>query len=76
MTKQPEALRLAELLCKENHECCDFQAAAELRRLHGENKELLVALKLARRICNNLIGHPDDEYGKLIDAAIKKAEGI
>jgi hypothetical protein len=40
-----------------------------------ENKELLGALKLARRICNNLIGHPDDEYGKLIDAAIAKAEG-
>jgi hypothetical protein len=41
-----------------------------------ENKELLEALKLARRICNNLIGHPDDPYGKLIDAAIKKAEGV
>jgi hypothetical protein len=36
--------------------------------------DLLEALKLARRICNNLIGHPDDPYGKLIDAAIKKAE--
>ena len=37
--------------------------------------DLLEALKLARRICNNLIGHPDDPYRKLIDAAIAKAEG-
>ena len=38
MTTQPEALRLADLLCKDGHECCDFQAAAELRRLHAENE--------------------------------------
>lgn len=35
-----EALRLADLLCKDGHECCDFQAAAELRRLHAENEAL------------------------------------
>ena len=40
MTTQPEALRLADLLCKDGHECCDFQAAAELRRLHAENERL------------------------------------
>jgi hypothetical protein len=40
-----------------------------------ENKELLEALKLARSICNILIGHPENKHGKLIDAAIKKAEG-
>jgi hypothetical protein len=34
MSEQPEALRLADLLCKDGHECCDFQAASELRRLH------------------------------------------
>ena len=37
---RPEALRLADLLCKDGHECCDFQAAAELRRLHAENERL------------------------------------
>jgi hypothetical protein len=40
-----------------------------------ENEELLEALKLARSICNILIGHPENKHGKLIDAAIKKAEG-
>jgi hypothetical protein len=49
MTKQPEALRLADLLCKDGHECCDFQAADELRRLHDSNVELLAALQLMVR---------------------------
>jgi hypothetical protein len=46
-TQQPEALRLAERL--ENHFYCTIgemdQAAAELRRLHSVNAELLEALK-------------------------------
>lgn len=40
-------------------------------RLIAAAPELLEALKLARSI----IGHPDDAHSKLIDAAIKKAEG-
>jgi len=43
MTKK-EALWLADLLCKDGHECCDFRAAAELRRLHEENEALRTAL--------------------------------
>ena len=48
MTKQPEALRLADvidpLLCNEMsfHDFAD--AAVELRRLHGVNAELLAAI--------------------------------
>ena len=85
MSGQPKALRLAEF-CDFN--VLYQPAATELRRLHEENGrlrivaemstlllaqrgELLEALKLARSI----IGHPDDAHSKLIDAAIKKAEG-
>ena len=46
------------------------QAAAELRRLHEVNAELLEALKFAQSI----IGHPDDAGSKFIAAAISKAE--
>ena len=46
------------------------QAAAELRRLHEVNAELLEALKFAQSI----IGHPDDAGSKFIAAAIAKAE--
>lgn len=35
MSKQPEALRLAE--CLEAYEAVEYDAAAELRRLHEEN---------------------------------------
>ncbi len=51
MTTQPEALRLADLLCKDGHECCDFQAAAELRRLHAQRDALLEALAWIDRRC-------------------------
>jgi hypothetical protein len=53
--KQPKALRLAEMLCymaddgdmgrKPDPKCNKRQAAAELRRLHEVNAELLEALK-------------------------------
>ena len=44
-TKQPEALRLADYLADRNRLdiTCD-EAAAELRRLHALNQELLEAL--------------------------------
>jgi hypothetical protein len=46
MTTQPEALRLADYLTDRNRLdlTCD-EAAAELRRLHEVNHELLAALK-------------------------------
>ncbi len=47
MSEQPEALRLADWL---DADACDLQtprlAAAELRRLHSVNAELLEALRL------------------------------
>jgi NADH:ubiquinone oxidoreductase subunit E len=69
---QPKALFLADVIkadpaSKTHHD----EAAAELRRLHAENGELLEALKLAQSI----IGHPEDAHSKLIAAAIAKAEG-
>ncbi len=49
---QPEALRLAEKLEQGYvaHTTVLYPAAAELRRLHESNQELLVALKEARKI--------------------------
>ena len=46
MTTQPEALRLADYLTDRNRLdlTCD-EAAAELRRLHESNTDLLAALK-------------------------------
>jgi hypothetical protein len=72
MTDQPKALFLADVIkadpaSKTHHD----EAAAELRRLHALNGELLEALKLAQSI----IGHPEDAHSKLIAAAIAKAEG-
>jgi len=45
MTEHPEALRLAQELDAYHTMACHKQAAAELRRLHALNGELLEALK-------------------------------
>ena len=50
--KQPEALRLADLLDEKWHRWKDdptdeLKAAAELRRLHAENEKLLAVLEEA-----------------------------
>lgn len=69
MTTQPETLRLAEtldLLWLDGQ--TPRKAAAELRRLHAVNQELLVALCCVR----DMVGHPDNLA--FIDAAIAKAE--
>ncbi len=77
MITQPEALRLADekrstmplsvMLLWAN------EAAAELRRLHEVNQELLAALKSTTSACNFV------EYGLALTnarAAIAKAEGV
>jgi hypothetical protein len=73
MTAQPEALFLADELEAPLGTVIsgevDRRAAAELRRLHAVNTELLVALCCAR----DMVGHPDNLA--FIDAAIAKAEG-
>jgi hypothetical protein len=68
MSTQPEALRLAE--CLEEPEFATFvqmkEAAAELRRLHEVNQELLEALEYwAAR----------DEFNTQTRNAIAKAKG-
>jgi len=49
MNKQPEALRLADELETEWITPLEFRSAAELRRLHQVNQELVEALELAVR---------------------------
>ena len=72
MTTQPEALRLADMI-----EACwapgSYVAAAELRRLHESNQELLEALKEVYTTCD---WHGDDGQEAMMkaSAAIAKAE--
>jgi mevalonate kinase len=71
MNTQPEALRLAELL--ENSLKATFnteEAAAELRRLHEVNQELLKALKAFMPGAEAMGWNTDKAR-----AAIAKAEG-
>jgi hypothetical protein len=84
---RPKALRLADALDQEDcmmsaKDICE--AAAELRRLHELNEELLEALLEERRV--RLMGQEDDVHWESLrdmrraamaatDAAIAKAEG-
>jgi hypothetical protein len=83
MSKQPEPLRLADLLddvtCNTPH-----PAAAELRRLHAVNAELLQALKHATDAIEHWGTYATDYFQKKWDlqsditaarAAIARAEG-
>ena len=75
MTTQPEALRLANLF--ENYNGYDWEVActevaAELRRLHELNQELLAALEKLARLGNG--DHFGNSDGNMIArAAIAKA---
>jgi hypothetical protein len=81
---QPEALRLAEKLEQGYvaHTTVLYPAAAELRRLHELNQELLVALKMAEPLLqalqNNIVRClPQYEKMPALDqarAAIAKGE--
>lgn len=78
-TQQPEALRLAEILELGSRQF-NKEAAAELRRLHALNAELLEALQAMTEIAEMTIGWlptPPNADGPLIQAraAITKAEG-
>ena len=72
--KQPETLRLAEHLERFRSFPDDQAAAAELRRLHGVNHELLEALQ-------KIAGNTYDEWtngaeaARIARAAIAKATG-
>jgi hypothetical protein len=79
MTTQPEALRLADELEMNCHAGTQQCAAAELRRLHAVNQELLEALKhyadtYCEGWCKESCGSFDDCGGCKARAAIAKAE--
>lgn len=61
MTTRPEALRLADILQHKlpSIECLEV-AAAELRRLHKSNQELLAALQSINECCDE--DHASRDY--------------
>ena len=69
MTKQPEALRLADVLDAYHTAAHHKQAAAELRRLHAANQAMLEALKCLMQ--NKTLHYT---YTYKIQAAIAKGE--
>jgi uncharacterized membrane protein YheB (UPF0754 family) len=76
MTTQPDALRLADWMENFNYPKME-ESAAELRRLHEVNQELLEAFQtlvnMAELFANELhAGHPDVIAAR---AAIAKATG-
>ena len=76
MTTQPEALRLAEVApYLEGGERGQWimSAAAELRRLHALNQELLAALKTV--LSESYDGPLHEDYRRQARAVIAKAEG-
>lgn len=63
MNTQPEALRLADWLFDNVQHINHAEAAAELRRLHAMNNELLEALVLAWPIIEHERFKQDGSYG-------------
>jgi len=84
VSKQPEALRLADILQHKlpSVECLE-KAAAELRRLHAVNAELLERLKVVASTLNLVhpygvpdVLHEGSAFRKNIIAAIAKATEV
>ena len=83
MSEQPEALRLAQELDAYHTMACHKQSAAELRRLHAVNADLLEALKdmhsgwkYIRETHGDLYGVGWDRSQEKAEAAIAKAEEV
>ena len=81
MTTQPEALRLADKMSSYNL-CSGYawhchKAAAELRRLHEVNQELLIAMQKIAASSSDEFGSYYTNRGNIAAAraAIAKAEG-
>jgi len=76
MSEQPTALRLADALTKYLGGNTATQAAAELRRLHALNGELLEALKqIDKEFAKPPYGRQHWPEAVKARAAIAKAEG-
>lgn len=75
MKEQPEALRLADALETQAMTPPTLQAAAELRRLHEVNQELLEVLKLARKQLEIWEVMIDSEWGSCRDLDEIEADG-
>ena len=79
LMQQPLALQLADVFEIEG----DYRTAAELRRLHEVNVELVEALRLMNIECQNLHHSKKDQHGydvaclvvERIKASIAKATG-
>ncbi len=72
--KQPEALRLADELVETPFQSTRYIAAAELRRLHEVNQELLEALEAVLALIE--LGIPiEGAATRKVRAAIAKATG-
>lgn len=71
MSEKPEALRIAEWF-EGGYGGCEYEAAAELRRLHGVNQELLRLVKRYR--AETPLGHQPHMIAHEADAAIAKGE--
>ena len=76
MSEQPNALRLAKWLdaMPSSGYALPNQAAAELRRLHEANQELLEALKMGLEIGDGMPRGFLGEFYKQARAAIAKGE--
>jgi len=73
MNTQPEALRLADELESVVHQYdIDRRAAAELRRLHEVNQELVEALEKLARL-GNAGQYGNSEGNTIAQAALAKA---
>lgn len=75
-SKQPAALRLADLLEKTSAIPLHGKAADELRRLYAERNELLDALRAARLHIDGEALPTKAGALEIIDAAITQATGV
>ena len=75
MNRQPEALRLADDLDAYHTRSEHKEAAAELRRLHNVNTELLEALTMADVVLYSFGCHLEGSYRAPLRAVIAKATG-
>jgi hypothetical protein len=71
MTEQPEALRLAAALDSDPSDITGHKAAAELRRLHSVNAQLLEALEQAEQVYAHLKMWPMLDVARAAIAAAK-----